>query len=201
MNDHFATLQLPRRPWIDPEELQRRFHDLSSAAHPDRRTPAQDSPEDPTGALFQEINAAYQVLRDPVRRIQHFLELKKGMTGQVVEQTPSSLVDTFLDVGGVLQRIDRDIADCQDAPSPMQKALKAQRVFDSVEAAVSLQSRLETRIEGLVAQTQDWDQELGASDCDSPDLAALEDIGREWRYLARWLEQLQERVFSANGIL
>ena len=201
MNDHFAALDLPRRPWLDPEEIQRRFHDASSAAHPDRQSQGRDAPEGASSALFQEINAAYQVLRDPVSRMQHFLELENGVAGSVVEQTPSSLVDTFLDVGAILQRLDRDIAECREAPSPMLKALKAQGVFDGVDAAVSLQGQLETRIEGLMVQTKDWDQEFGASDRDSDGLSALEGIYREWRYLARWLEQLQERVFSANGLL
>ena len=36
MADHFARLNFPRRPWLDSEQLQQRFHDLSADAHPDQ---------------------------------------------------------------------------------------------------------------------------------------------------------------------
>jgi hypothetical protein len=36
MNDCFALLNEPRRPWLDSEALKQRFVSLSAELHPDR---------------------------------------------------------------------------------------------------------------------------------------------------------------------
>ena len=59
MVDHFARLNFPRRPWLDAEQLQRRFHDLSADAHPDQSHNADAAIKVEKQDDFTEINEAY----------------------------------------------------------------------------------------------------------------------------------------------
>ena len=70
MTDYFALLDQPRRPWLDPEELKEVFHQKTLATHPDAQT-------QPRGKeTFTQLNEAYQVLREPKRRLHHLLDLE-----------------------------------------------------------------------------------------------------------------------------
>ena len=66
MNDYFAVFGLPRKLQLDPEELRRRFYELSRVHHPDFHQGA--SEEDQAKALSASalLNRAYRALRDPV---------------------------------------------------------------------------------------------------------------------------------------
>ena len=66
--DPYRTLGIPRD--ATPEELKRRWRELAREHHPDRA--AGDLPEQErlTGRMAR-INAAYDVLRDPVRRARY----------------------------------------------------------------------------------------------------------------------------------
>lgn len=75
MTDHFAALGLPRRAWLDPEEIKARHHALIAAGHPDK----------PTGdpALAASLNAARSTLGNPATRLRHLLALEApGFTPQ-----------------------------------------------------------------------------------------------------------------------
>ncbi len=66
--DPYRVLDVPRR--ATPEELKRRWRDLAREHHPDRAVG--DAPEQQRlTARMARINAAYDLLRDPVRRARH----------------------------------------------------------------------------------------------------------------------------------
>ncbi|MCC6898485.1 MAG: Fe-S protein assembly co-chaperone HscB [Polyangiaceae bacterium] len=68
MLDPFATLGLEPAFDLDLAEAERRHRDLSRALHPDRH--AQSTPADRRAALGKaiEVNEAWRILKDPVRR-------------------------------------------------------------------------------------------------------------------------------------
>jgi curved DNA-binding protein CbpA len=68
VTDHFAALGLPRRAWLDPEDIKSRHHALIAASHPDK----------PTGdaALAASLNTARATLENPASRLRHLLELE-----------------------------------------------------------------------------------------------------------------------------
>jgi len=73
--DPFATLGLPREYALDSELLERRYRDLQRALHPDRHVHA--TPAERRVALGKavEVNEAYRVLKDDVRRAESLLAL------------------------------------------------------------------------------------------------------------------------------
>jgi len=77
--DPFATLGLPREFALDSEGLERRYRDLQRALHPDRHVNA--TPAERRVALGKavEVNEAYRVLKDDVRRAESLL----GLLGHV----------------------------------------------------------------------------------------------------------------------
>jgi molecular chaperone HscB len=73
--DPFATLGMPREYALDSEELERKYRDLQRALHPDRHVNA--TPAERRVALNRavEVNEAYRVLKDDVRRAESLLSL------------------------------------------------------------------------------------------------------------------------------
>jgi curved DNA-binding protein CbpA len=77
MTDYFALLDVPRRPWLDPDSLKEKYLTLSGKLHPDRAPP---DASDPRGAhdRYTEINSAYHSLLGPRERLSHLLQLELG---------------------------------------------------------------------------------------------------------------------------
>lgn len=73
--DHFARLGLPRAFDLDPARIDRAYFDLQRQLHPDRF--ARRAPRERVIAESQaaSLNAAYEVVRDPLRRAGHLLAL------------------------------------------------------------------------------------------------------------------------------
>ena len=92
--DKFALLGVA--PGFDaPEGLDDRFRALSRKLHPDRFVRA--SSQERRFSLEQTtlLNDAYQTLKDPVRRAEHFLSLR-GVSGEV-KMAPDFLEETLDD--------------------------------------------------------------------------------------------------------
>jgi curved DNA-binding protein CbpA len=88
MIDYFALLEQTRRPWLDPEKLKEKYHELARRAQPD-----------------QNLNEAYRVLLDPKLRLQHLLALE-GAPAAATSEIPSELSDLFMAIAPVLNKID-----------------------------------------------------------------------------------------------
>jgi molecular chaperone HscB len=71
----FSVLGVPATFDLDPEELERRFRERSREVHPDRFARAPVAERVKALAAATELNQAYKVLRSPVRRAEHLLEL------------------------------------------------------------------------------------------------------------------------------
>jgi molecular chaperone HscB len=74
--DKFAVLGLPRNYAQDLAKVGEAFRGLSRKLHPDRF--ARASPRERRFSLEQttQLNDAYRVVKDPVRRAEHLLELR-----------------------------------------------------------------------------------------------------------------------------
>jgi len=106
--DYFEVFGLPRKLGIDPDELQRRFYELSRRVHPDffqTRTPAEQARSLERSAL---INRAYRTLRDLVPRVEYLIQLEEGRetregdTG-IKPKAPTDLLEEMLEVQEALQ--------------------------------------------------------------------------------------------------
>jgi molecular chaperone HscB len=73
--DKFALLGLERRYAVDRDDLDRRYRDLTRQVHPDRFATATARQRTESLLKSTALNDAYRVLKDPVRRAEHLLEL------------------------------------------------------------------------------------------------------------------------------
>src|SRR6266478_7291458 len=95
MTDYFALLDEPRRPWIEPDSLKRKFFALSAEDHPDRVHQASDAEKVAAQQRYTELSAAYNCLREPKERLRHLLELERGTKPEDIQRIPSDLMDVF----------------------------------------------------------------------------------------------------------
>ncbi len=72
---HFAVFGLPCRYDIDREQLEQAYLDLSAVHHPDRFAGADTRSQRLAMERSSLINAAYRILRDPVRRAEYLVKL------------------------------------------------------------------------------------------------------------------------------
>lgn len=74
--DYFSFFGLPRRLRIDPQELERRFRDLSRKFHPDYFYNAPAAERLASLERSSYLNDAYRTLRNPAARIEHLLAIE-----------------------------------------------------------------------------------------------------------------------------
>ena len=93
--DYFALFDMPRRYGVDLEELERRYLARSKVVHPDRFVGRPAGERVAAMSQSMDLNKAYKVLRKPVSRAEHLLELR-GLTidhNEVLE--PAFLMDVL----------------------------------------------------------------------------------------------------------
>ena len=66
---------------LDPENLQRIFHERSRKLHPDRFVAAGPEALRHSQARSARLNKAYRTLKDPLERAAHLLELERAALG------------------------------------------------------------------------------------------------------------------------
>lgn len=184
--DFFALLGEPRRPWLDPEDIKEKFHELSRTAHPDQQT------ENRTD--FARLNQAQTVLRDPKARLRHLLELEfphVRLSGPA--SVPRELADLFAPIHGLLQAIDALLAKKTAASSALAKALLAREEFSLREKAEARLEELESFHAAAVAELQAFDAEWKER---LHDAGRLHDFYQRFAYLSRWSGQTRERLFE-----
>jgi molecular chaperone HscB len=71
----FATLGIPRSFEIDLRALEKSYRELSRAVHPDRHVDAGASAKREALARAIDINEAWRIVRDPIRRAEALLSL------------------------------------------------------------------------------------------------------------------------------
>jgi DnaJ-domain-containing protein 1 len=188
MIDHFAALSLPRRPWIDGEELKDRFHRLSAEQHPDV---ARTEP----GGDFSRLTKAYAVLKDAATRLRHLLELEYPDLS-TPQQIPPTLVEQFMKVA-TLQREIQVFAHQQSTATALTRALAASEGFSlqrDVEKAIAvMEVEVGRALELLQMEDTLWekrDEQTG------PRLAHLH---QELAFLTKWTADLRERLMLLQG--
>lgn len=174
MTDCFALLGMPRSALLDESELQAAWHERSRAAHPDQ----------PGGSavLAAEVNAAYETLLAPEKRLKHLLELH-----QVPWRTipiSSELMTLFSKLGPWLQRTAALAKKKQQASSALAKALLANEEMTLREALEALGIEIEARREALIASLP------------ADDLELIQVAQATLSYLGKWQAQIREALLA-----
>lgn len=174
---------------------------LSTAVHPDRVHGASEAEKLAANERYAELNAAFNTLREPRERLLHLLELEAGAKPGDIQRIPPGTMDLFVEIGQTCRDADAFLAKKSTATSPMLKLRIMQEGLEWADKLQSLQGRVNARRDELATELQAmnaiWD---AAPPIGSPErraalpLERLEQIYRTMSYVARWTEQLTERV-------
>ena len=201
MTDCFALLGEPRRPWLDPEALKKKFHLLSAEVHPDRVHGSGPLEKQAAQDRYTAVNAAYQCLRHPKERLRHFLQLELGTRPAEVEQIFPEMMDLFLQVSERCRQADAFLADKEKTNSPLLQVALFEPGQKLLEQLNALQKEIQTRHQGLEAELmkldEQWSEDTSIS-TRSKILTRLEELYRLFSYFGRWTGQIQARIIQLS---
>ncbi|MEM7011116.1 MAG: hypothetical protein AAF585_06490, partial [Verrucomicrobiota bacterium] len=100
MDDAFALLDLPRQAAMNEDEIQERHHARIADVHPDKA--ANDEERDEFSKQTSDLNLAAQLLKNPVTRLRHLLDLLAPGEKHDAGLDPD-LMELFAKVGGAVQ--------------------------------------------------------------------------------------------------
>ena len=161
MTDHFALLNEPRRPWLEPESLKEKFLALSSAMHPDRVHHLSDAERRAAQERYTELNAAYNCLREPKERLRHLLELEFGTKPGDVQRIPPDLMDFSLEVSRLCREVDGFLAEKSGITSPLLKVQLFERSQEWTDKLTGMQKRVQAWREEVFAEVKAIDGRWG----------------------------------------
>jgi molecular chaperone HscB len=91
---------------LDPDDLQRRFYDLSRLLHPDRFMRKSEIERQYSLDATSILNDAYRTLRDPVRRAQYVLKQQGFEIGeQRSKDVPPELLEEVFELNMALEEM------------------------------------------------------------------------------------------------
>ena len=200
MSDHFASLDQPRRPWLDLESLKATFLALSTQAHPDRVHGGSAQEKTAATDRYSQLNAAYNCLREPKDRLVHLIELETGVPLKDIQRIPAGTMDLFMEVGQVCRDIDAFLADRAKVTSPLLKVRLFEKGMEWNDRLANLQKQISSKRDALLEELRQIDTAWLAAPPSNPQrqaarpLARLEEISRIFSYISRWTSQFQERA-------
>ncbi len=190
MTDHFAILHQPRRPWLDAGALKDAFHQRSAALHPDVSGTGDT-------AQFVALNGAYSVLREPGSRLRHLLELCAPAALADASAPPAELSDLFIQIAGARRRLGDLLARRTAANSPLSRALLAGEEAALRRDLHAVLAQLEATEANALAEVRVLDATWRETDAEA--VNALTRHFHRLAYLARWLTQTREALFTLGG--
>jgi len=190
MTDLFNLFGESPRPWLDPDELKAKYHQLTALHHPDVAGSTGD---------FSEINRAYQTLADPVARLRHLLDLESADSSASRPQSvPEDIAAFFAPVAQASQSVDAFLKKHASTTSPLAKALlsaEQYQVQENLEATIAtLHGKQETLLTHLRALDALWQTDRPAV------LSELPTLHQSLAYLGRWLSNLREALFKLASL-
>jgi len=133
--DYFALLGLPRTYAIDQEKLNTSFRAIARGVHPDRFAGAPEEVRSLATRLSAEVNQAFHVLSDPVRRAGYLLELAGGPSPAEMRDVPG---DFLAEVMMLREQIDEAKAIGDDAVLERQREIIAARRQETLRQIAGL---------------------------------------------------------------
>jgi curved DNA-binding protein CbpA len=201
MPDYFALLEETRRPWLEAEDVKRKFISLSGPVHPDRIHSASAEAKAAAAKSFADLNAARQHLAEPKLRLLHLLELELGDRPKDIQEIPDKLANLFTGVAAACRQTDAFLAEKARVTSPLLQVNFFGQGLEWVEKLQRLQQNLnlfhQQLLNELHALDETWMQAATPADR-RPLLVRLEELYRLFGYFNRWNSQIQERIVQLS---
>jgi curved DNA-binding protein CbpA len=185
--DLFARLGLPRSAHLEEASLHRAYTARSRDAHPDHGG---------SEALAAEVNAAYETLRSPEKRLKHLLEIAGPAEAKAWRTVPldESMMSLFSRLGGVMENTARFLERKSKAATALARALLAGEELVHRESLEAIAADIQQRQAEMEEQLSSLDAALAGRDpVGWRQLAAMQ---ARFAYLARWQAQARERLLA-----
>jgi molecular chaperone HscB len=138
--DYFTFLGLPRKLLIDPQDLERRFRELSRKFHPDYFYNATSAERLASLERSSYLNDAYRALKNLVSRIEHLLAIE-GLpsvrsedastgSGQATARVPPSLLEEVFTLNEELDEIRERREVGEDSEKLLARLAEARKPID-----------------------------------------------------------------------
>jgi molecular chaperone HscB len=160
--DPFATLGLARSFDLDLASVEKTHRELSRALHPDKYAQAGSGERRMALGKAQDVNEAWRIVRDPIRRAEALFQLAQIPVGETKEPKPS-------------QALLMEVMDQREALAEAKAAHDIARVHN-----------LSREIE---ARAKDTEGALSQGFARGPDGALVEKLG-ELRFYRRFLDEV-----------
>lgn len=190
MTDYFALLDQPRAPWLDPAGLKEAYHRKTLQTHPDT------GGADNTESGFAELNEAFQILRDPKRRLHHLLELEGRAPSSSGLTVPQELQDLFPAIGALTQRANLFLEKTKAATNALSRSLLKPQLLELQKETAELREKIQALSDAALAQLRVVNSSWATNP--SEEIAALSNLYFTFAYLGRWSAQLDEMAFQLS---
>lgn len=171
--DYFSFYDLPISFSPDEAFIKAKFYELSKKYHPDFFINEPSERQQEVLELSTLNNKAYQVLRDPQKRLQYILELKDQIYEGEQYVLPQSFLMDMMDINEALMELEFD-------PDPSRMQELKNKVSD-------VETELMKDLNGLTSRFD----ALESSD-DAELLAAIKDLYYRNKYLLRIKQSLEK---------
>ncbi len=183
--DYFTCLNLPRTLNLDDKALEETFYALSRTFHPDYFATKDAKEQSISLGNTALLNAAYQTLKDPIRRVEYLIRLEAGSARTMQTSPPADLLNEILELQEDIDAF-RSLSP-EDASGQRQALQKQLRANHHMLAA--RQAQLETR---LSDQCKRWDDLQADTGEDASVRAQKDEVLKDMRDL------LSHRTYTRN---
>ena len=178
--DYFSLMEMPRKLWINMQDLEQKYLQLSWKLHPDKFVGASEQERELSLQHSSELNDAYRALRDPVGRVEYLLGIEgERKEGEKKQTAPPELLEEVFELNESLD----ELREAKSAGGDL-AALKGR-----LEAAErNFQGKLGEVDDSLQGTAHEWDEALDAE----ADAAARK------RVMTKMNELLNRRSYIRN---
>jgi molecular chaperone HscB len=185
--DYFAIFGLPRKLWIEMNELEQKFLQLSWKLHPDNFVNATETERELSLKRSSELNDAYRTLRDPVGRVEYLLGIEGARKeGEHKQLAPPELLEEVFELNESLDELREAKASGNDLAALKSRLEFAEKGFQEKLGEVDTQLR---------AAAQEWDAALqGDSATRKKIMARLNDLLNRRSYIRNLVTNVEKEL-------
>jgi curved DNA-binding protein CbpA len=187
MDDAFAQLQLPRRPWLEEQEVRGACQRAAAQAHPDASGKARSE------EAFTALSKAYQLLRAPASRVRHLIDLELPGTPAPAPM-PADVMELFPLMARVREKVDRWNQRHAKGGSALERAVLSAELAQIRRECEAGRDRVSASMERAIQHLQEADR-LWPSPASRE---ALPPLQARLSFLEKWLTQLREALLRLD---
>jgi curved DNA-binding protein CbpA len=197
--NYYEIIGLPCQPCVNSAELKANYLNLSSSVHPDRSPSDSDDTSNPIDASI--VNEAHRVLSHIPSRLKYLLTLQTGSTPGNLRHVPGEIGELFMNVGALLQELDKVIKDKPpEESSELARVLFLKKSMTLRQKNESMLSHLNCGIDALHIRlerlNEEWKRQTRAEGVTSDAIERLTRLYHEWTFFDRWRGQLSQRLLE-----